>query len=440
MKRHANPPMKHFVVAYFEAFQDGALTDAENRHFQQHLADCQQCHDWVDRQENIIERLRMEASPQSHLSPTAAERVQRNLYNRMRRAMIMRNGKTFIGAATAVAVLTVIVGFFVLQAKNLTTEETVPQITAELVAAEATNEQLIKAVIANDATAVKQLLEAGVSPDAVDSDGDPILKSAILGAESNGNTDIVELLVKYGADVNVPDSKGYALLPQATLAGQLEVVQLLLDAGADVHGIMTARTLAGFTGEQTALVIAADRGHIEIVKLLIAYGVDVNQISGTYKGVALHLAAWENHPEIVQILLDNGADPDVYNTWDLGETPLHYAVRNHSYAAVQALLEGGADMDIRFRLGKTALMEVIRSRNIEMATIILDEGADPNLQDDAGNTALHYAVSARQSEIIPILIEHGAILNVENNAGKTALDIAATDEIIEILSEASTSE
>lgn len=111
LKQQANSPLNHFVVTYFEAFQNGALSDAEARRFHQHLADCQRCQDWVEEQEDLIERLRVESSPQLRLSPTATERVQRNLYNRMRRAMILNNAKTFLGAATAVLILAIVVGF-----------------------------------------------------------------------------------------------------------------------------------------------------------------------------------------------------------------------------------------------------------------------------------------------------------------------------------------
>ncbi len=452
LKRHANPPMKHFVVAYFEAFQDGTLTDSEASRFQQHLADCQQCRDWVDRQENLIEYLRTEASPRFRLSPTASARVQRNLYNRMRRAMLMNNIKTSVGAVTAVAVLAIIVGFFALQAGNFNTIDsaagtpeptsippTLNSISIALTQQALTStpipppseldEQLFEAVAAKDTAAVEKFLNAGANPNTINADGLPVLLRAIRGAWVSGNTDIVKMLLEFGADVNEHNGSDFACLPQAAYSGQLEVVQILLDAGADVNATKSfiARSGAKFF-QAPALLHAVDGNYIEVVELLLAYGADVNQTEIAYKGHALFSAAFYNYPEMVTLLLDNGADPSMRTKWETGNTALHGAAFNGSVEAAQALLDGGADVDVQTDTGLTPLMYAISEgihRRTEIVTTLLEGGADPNAQDNYGNTALHHAARWDRSEMIPLLIEYGASIDLQDNIGYTALHQAA---------------
>jgi ankyrin repeat protein len=150
-----------------------------------------------------------------------------------------------------------------------------------------------------------------------------------------------------------------------------------------------------------------------------------------------------NNVEIVTLLLENGADPSLLSTFNSGTAPLHFAVAGDSVEAIQAMLDGGADVDIQTDMGLTPLMDGIRGsspRLIEIVTILLDGGADLNVQDNSGNTALHHAVRSRRADVITLLLEYGAVPDIENNFGKTALDLATTDEIAEMLREAGAGE
>jgi ankyrin repeat protein len=298
--------------------------------------------------------------------------------------------------------------------------------------------QLHEAVRANDTAAVERLLEAGSSPNALDSSGDPILLSAIQDAETSGSTDIVALLVDKGADVNALDRRGNALLPLAAKDGQLEVVQLLLDAGADVDSPISD----GRGTNDCGLARAAIHNHIEIAELLIAHGANVNHAESGNGYTVLISAAYFNNPEIIKILLDNGADPNLHCCPGFGGTALHGAADQGAIEAAQALLAGGADVNIQTDLGITPLMSVIMTETsttlAEMVAVLLDGDADPNLQDVNGDSALHYAarLGYGHEDAIPILIEHGASLDLRNNNGETPLDIATSNTIIELLRDA----
>jgi ankyrin repeat protein len=215
----------------------------------------------------------------------------------------------------------------------------------------------------------------------------------------------------------------------------------MLEAGADVNATMTVGDLTtagtgGSVGDATALNLAAVEGHLEVVKLLIAHGADVNAPEAFYNRTALHGAAWFNHHEIVQMLIENGADLNPHSTWADGETPLHFAARNGSAEAIQVLIDADADLDVQTEVGGTPLINMLRKvarYNPEIISLLLTGGANPNLQDVDGNTALHYASNYRRAEAISILIEHGAALDLVNNNSETALDVAATEVIAELL-------
>ncbi|MGD8586822.1 MAG: ankyrin repeat domain-containing protein [Chloroflexota bacterium] len=415
--RLLKPNNPHLAGAQFDAYQDGALNEAGAAAYRQHLASCPQCREAVNDHSAIAQQLRNESSPPSFLSPAAAARIRQNMSSRMRRAMIMNNMKAYVAGTAVIAVLALIVGLFAWQMRgpetddtaepailDVTPEATEPVVTPEAtVAPEALNEQLVAAVEAADAAEVERLLQAG-------------------------------------ADANLPDSEGNALLPQAAQAGDLAMVEALVSAGAELDGLFRS-SVDGTELRLPALAWAAPDNHIEIAEFLIEHGADVDQAAPVSGYRPVHIAAWLNHPEMVKLLLDHGSDPDETNVaWGDDGTPLHVAMMYGSVEAMRALLDGGAAVNLQFGPGTTLLMlvqyqtlEAQPERRDELTSLLLEYGADPNLLDDSGNTALHHAARWDRVTTIPLLVEHGASLNVQNVAGKTPLDLATDPAVIELL-------
>ncbi len=463
-KQSTHSNKNHFAITYFDAFQDGALTEAETAVYRQHLTSCSQCQTWVSTQIQLSQQLHNTVSPPVSLLPTASARIQKNIFSQMRRAMIMNNLKTVIGATAIIALLFLGGVFFWQNANNTTatqvepsaleseTEEQIDTISSEpSTELEITEENLIDAILAKDSTTIAQLLDAGINPNLSDSTGDPILKSIILDKTSE-SVDIIALLIEHGADVNLPDREGNALLPIAAREGQVEVVQLLLDAGADVNGTITASRSSNnwpIAEDSSALMEATVNNHIEIVELLLAHDANVNHIEKSHNRTALHAAAHFNYAEIASLLIKSGADLNSRSTInDAGETPLHWAARRGNSDAIEILVNAGANLDIQTTdQGLTPLMRALESDSnsvfIETITSLLEGGTDPNVQDINGNTALHYAVRFGRDYAISLLIEHGATLDLQNNDNQTAYDIAIAKDnrtAIQMLQEGSTGE
>jgi ankyrin repeat protein len=138
----------------------------------------------------------------------------------------------------------------------------------------------------------------------------------------NNNMEMVRLLVKYGADVHVKRKYGNSL----AYARSLEIVQFLIDHGADVNA----------RGETSnALVKASEKDHLNIVRVLIEHGADVNAKGMKVEhGNALFAASSEGNYDIVKLLLESGADANSE------EPPLNalQAARKAEWDEVTALL------------------------------------------------------------------------------------------------------
>ncbi|MGD1943690.1 MAG: ankyrin repeat domain-containing protein [Leptolyngbyaceae cyanobacterium] len=129
-----------------------------------------------------------------------------------------------------------------------------------------------------------------------------------------------------GASATASDAAPPPLIA-ATLAGDLDQVQSLLDGGTDPNLIYHTNT---------ALIYAARDGFTEIAAGLIAAGAEVNWVDG--EGVTpLILAAFKGHGELAALLLDHGADPTVVDQW--GRTALDYALRRGEDDAISQLLQ-----------------------------------------------------------------------------------------------------
>lgn len=152
-------------------------------------------------------------------------------------------------------------------------------------------------------------------------------------AARNGNTETVKRLIAEGADIQAIDSET-ALTPlvEAALAGDREIVVLLIEKGADPAG----RDGKGFT----ALHAAAHMGHVDIVELLIDQGVDLNDQQNTSKITPLHAAAERDYQDVAKILLLRGAEIDPKT--GSGHTPAFMAVLNGHPDMVKLLRDHGA--------------------------------------------------------------------------------------------------
>jgi len=121
----------------------------------------------------------------------------------------------------------------------------------------------------------------------------------------------------------------------------------------------------------TPLLVAAETGCQDIVKLLLAKGSAENE-TDYFGNTALHLAAGGGHTQIVRILLDKGANPALKNSQ--GDLPLHLAADADHCEVARLLIEARADINAKDSLGRTALKRAIDRGHKNIAELLRENG------------------------------------------------------------------
>ncbi|MGZ3628317.1 MAG: ankyrin repeat domain-containing protein [Ktedonobacteraceae bacterium] len=147
----------------------------------------------------------------------------------------------------------------------------------------------------------------------------------------------------------------------------------------------------------------------------------------TYNHTLLHEVAGQGSLLIVEFLLHLGADPNARDQW--GHTPLYF-VGNASHVAngadvVHVLAQSGANVNAQERLKHcTPLHMAARRGNVPVAEALLDCGADIEMRDKLGDTPLHRAVKCGKMEMVAFLLLRGADVHAEGKRGLTPLQAA----------------
>jgi ankyrin repeat protein len=196
--------------------------------------------------------------------------------------------------------------------------------------------------------------------------------------------------------------------------GDREIVQLLIEKGADVNKT--------WKDGVTPLWVASQNGHEEVVKLLIANGADVKK--SNENGVTpLWVASQNGHKGTVKLLIEKGAD--VHKANENGVTPLWIASQNGHEGTVELLIEKGADVKKSNENGVTPLW--IASQNDHEGTVelLIEKGADVKKSNENGVTPLWIASEYGHEGTVELLIEKGADVNKANENGVCPLWIAS---------------
>ena len=226
-------------------------------------------------------------------------------------------------------------------------------------------------------------------------------------------SETARLLLGAGARADQANRYGVTPLLLAALNGNGQVMEALIKAGADPSGSVS--------DGQTMVMIAARSGNPDAIGVLLARHVDVNAREQVLGETALIWAASENHAEAVTLLAKNGADLNARSntlTFPLakygdgksarftvlprgGWTPLMYAARQGATNAARALAETGANLNLTDPDGTSALVLAIINAHYDLAAMLIDKGADANVGDSSGMAALYAAVDMNTLDETP---------------------------------------
>lgn len=265
---------------------------------------------------------------------------------------------------------------------------------------EYTPDVFIETVKKGDAHAAALFLEAGMDPNAKDTNG----VTALMYAARASDIPTIDLLLDAKANVNERTSGGSTALSWAVAGENEDVVGLLLERGADAEAI------------DEALVSAARSGRLEILRILLDKGVDVKLVGSEAlmrAASSTTLGASEKQlNDVVRFLIELGADPNATN--EEGWTALLNASIRGYASVVRTLLDAGANInakcDCRGMLGGgwTALMLAIHKGHGEIVEALLNNGADVNNRNYRGQTALSLAIEKGDEDLVQALRDKGA--------------------------------
>ena len=179
---------------------------------------------------------------------------------------------------------------------------------------------------------------------------------------------------------------------------------------------------SGYHG--TPLRAASNKGHIDVVRVLLDHGANVNTIDK--KNTPLCSAFDGGHLEIMRLLLEHGADVDA---WDGRELLLNDASKDGRAEVVHLLLQHNADVNSRGYTNWTPLQGASFFGRTKVVQLLLDRGA---AIDAPSNHPLHLAIFKKNFEIVQLLLEHGADVNVRNGKDRTPYQVAESDGLTEI--------
>ena len=183
------------------------------------------------------------------------------------------------------------------------------------------------------------------------------------------------------------------------------------------------------SNNKTALHLAAREGKLEVVKILIEKGWEVD-VKDKYSTTPLQQACNMNHFETVSYLIESGADP--YSKDTLGRNSLMYAVCAPGVESAEALVSWGEFNSTKDSTGRTALHYAVfnpHTKQPEIFDLLLKTGINVNVQDNDGKTPLHHACEAGKAKAIRWLIKHGADENAKDSNLQTPYDVAPNENI-----------
>ncbi|XP_062706438.1 ankyrin-3 isoform X8 [Aedes albopictus] len=256
---------------------------------------------------------------------------------------------------------------------------------------------------------VQELLKRGANVDNATKKGNTALHIASLA----GQKEIIQLLLQYNASVNVQSQNGFTPLYMAAQENHDECVNLLLAKGANP----ALATEDGFT----PLAVAMQQGHDKVVAVLLE-----SDTRGKVRLPALHIAAKKDDVKAATLLLENEHNPDVSSK--SGFTPLHIAAHYGNVNVAQLLIEKGADVNFTAKHNITPLHVACKWGKLNMVSMLIKNSARIDSVTRDGLTPLHCAARSGHDQVIDLLLEHNADIIAKTKNGLAPLHMAAQGE------------
>ncbi|VDI79534.1 Hypothetical predicted protein [Mytilus galloprovincialis] len=265
----------------------------------------------------------------------------------------------------------------------------------------------------------EMLIKIGLNVNVCDGAG----RTPLFLASECGYTDIADLLLQNHANAKICDKKDRSPLHIASARGLTEIVVLFFKN--DVINITTENAMG-------PLYMATVSGNIDIVQLLLEHGFDPNVQTKDKKKTPIYAAFYYNHLNIVKVLLSFNCKTDIFT--DSFQSPIYVACLNGFKSVVKLLLENGSDPDLfkhqiikPFGLNCSILRNIdsfvnktyespifIASQNgyFDIVKLLLDHHCNPNFGNVVGQSPVYMAAKQGHIDIVELLLKYKADPNI----------------------------
>ncbi|XP_048244587.1 ankyrin repeat domain-containing protein 50-like [Haliotis rufescens] len=276
-------------------------------------------------------------------------------------------------------------------------------------------------------------------------------RTAVMVAARRGLREMFDLIVSKGGDLTLGDDNGNNILHLACLGGDVDIVQYVLSQ--DIVDI-NSRGQYG----RTPVMFAAEKGHGEVLDILVSQGGDVSRVDGSGNSI-LHVACIGGSVDMVKHVLSQDI-VDINGGGQYGRTPLMSAVGKGRRDVFDLLVSNGGDVslvdsssnsilhlacigghidmvkyvlsldvvdiNVRGQYGRTPMMSAAWRGHRKVFDLLVPKGGDVSVVDDDGNNILHLACIGGQVEMVNYILSQDIVdTNSRGQFGRTPLMIAA---------------
>lgn len=266
-------------------------------------------------------------------------------------------------------------------------------------------------------------------------------KSALNLAIFKCGFQVTKLFIENGAKINHRDKSCFIPIIAAIEKENVEIVKLLVQKGAYL-------VLPNVTG-RNALTLAIEKGNLEIIEILIRYLKKLNRGFGLInehdnKGeIPINMAIKNNHMEIIKILIFLGVDLNMTDYY--GNLPLGEAIMQENLDLAKFLIVHKADVNLcqgsewsrwvsSTNIDQRPIELAVFSKNVDMVKLLVSNGANVNyVANSEGRSLLNWACAESTLEIVKVLVENGAKINAVDSNFMTAMHTATVYKKTEIM-------
>ncbi|XP_048415376.1 ankycorbin-like [Stegostoma tigrinum] len=226
----------------------------------------------------------------------------------------------------------------------------------------------------------------------------------LQAVDSSDPEKVASLLNKRTLLTTKLDTEGRSAYHLAAMKGYVDCLEVILAHGVDINALDGSGL--------NALHLAAKYGNHQCVRRLLQENCPVNAVD-TYGRIALHHAATSGSFSCVRTLCDFKSPLNVHD--DDGCTPLILAAQMSNYEMCRCLIVRGGDVNSRDKQGRTALMLACENDSVETVDVLVRSGANVSLLDALGHDARHYSMVTGNTDILQLLhmATHGSFWNSE---------------------------